>query len=114
MSSPQKMTEPPVLSDDEPLGIAWNKPVSSIATLDPIELEPPAKERHRINALALMSLLRQNWNGNKKGAIGNYPARPNQIWRELDKDIFLYRPRQVSDLDVGDQRKVDYLGHNIA
>jgi tRNA(Arg) A34 adenosine deaminase TadA len=114
MSSPQKMTEPPVLSDDEPLGIAWNKPVSSIATLDPIELEPPAKERHRIYALALMSLLRQNWNGNKKGVIGNYPARPNQIWRELDKDLFLYRPRQVSDLDVGEQRKVDYLGHNIA
>src|SRR5262249_43677080 len=64
--------------------------------------------------LALMSLLRQNWNGNKKGAIGNYPARPNQIWRELDKDIFLYRPRPAGELDVGEPRKVDYLGHNIA
>ena len=65
-SRPQQTEEPPVLTDDEPLALAWNKSVSSIATLGRIELEPEANERHRIYALALMSLLRQNWNGNKR------------------------------------------------
>jgi tRNA(Arg) A34 adenosine deaminase TadA len=113
-SRPQQTKEPPVLTNDEPLGLVWDKPISSIATLGRIELEPQATERHRIYALALMSLLRQNWNGNKRGAIGNYPSRPKQVWRELDKEKFLYRPQPVTDGDGGDPRKLDYLGHNIA
>jgi hypothetical protein len=46
----------------------WNKPVSELATLEPFELSPWERERHRIFSLLVCSVIFGKWNGNKEGA----------------------------------------------
>ena len=84
----------PVLN--ERLEYYLDKTVRELIALDSKPLRPAQQERHRLYALALMSLVHHYWNGNKNGRGGEYP------WNEsadIDGDHYLDR---------------DYLGHNIA
>ena len=84
----------PVLN--ERLEYYLDRTVRELIALDSKPLPPEQKERHRLYALALMSLVHHYWNGNKNGRGGEYP------WNEstdIDGDHYLDR---------------DYLGHNIA
>jgi tRNA(Arg) A34 adenosine deaminase TadA len=100
---------PPVLSPDEPLAKYWKQPVANVVYLPPYDITDVRKEQHKIYSLALMSLLRQYWNGNKNGSTGIYPWRQNQIWAQQD-GIKIYK----RSADPPDSKRLDYLGHNIA
>ncbi len=113
MSMTQSVGDAPVLTTSEPLALFWNKPLSTVATLPKTNLTDEQAERHRIYALGLMSLVRGNWNGNKRGMIGIYPGRERQKWQRLEGDVFLYRSREQPD-DARQRLNSDYLGHNIA
>jgi tRNA(Arg) A34 adenosine deaminase TadA len=113
VSKPQTGPKAPVLSQEEPLGIYWDKSVSAVASLDQLKLDPGTAERHRIYSLAVMSMVRRNWNGNKNGTTGNYPWREKQKWLHLKDNVYLYRCRPLAEGEVEAPRR-DYLGHNIA
>jgi tRNA(Arg) A34 adenosine deaminase TadA len=111
---------PPDLDPQSPLWHNWEKPVHGIAEIDLAVAAPeldsePVKERHRIYAFLLMTLIRRFWNGNNSGPIGIYP------WRDKQKEpgqnsaakFFRYRGDVV---DKPDRFRVNwdrYLGHNI-
>jgi tRNA(Arg) A34 adenosine deaminase TadA len=103
-------TNAPVLSEDDPLAQLWDKNVSDVATLKPSVFTPERAEQHRLYSLALMSLVRQYWNGNKDGSTGNYGQwRERQVGMKVDGG-FIYRRSE----DATDYAQLDYLGHNIA
>jgi tRNA(Arg) A34 adenosine deaminase TadA len=112
---PPEALHPPVMTGDEPLAQYWKQPLANVAHLDPWPLSPEEKEKHRIYSLALMSLVKQYWNGNKKGNLGLYPWRQRQIWIDQSGANNVDAPniykRSPEDPDPG---RVDYLGHNIA
>lgn len=94
---------PPVLFDDDPMIVYWNKPVAELVTLKKPDMDPGQAERHRIFSLALMSLVEHYWNGNRFGAEGSYPWRTKQQWPSHSG---LYLPKCNG-------KQADYLGHNI-
>jgi len=113
-TAPEALT-PPVLAKDEPLGTHWKEPVARIAYLPPSTFTDEEEEKHTIYSLALMSLVRQYWNGNKKGNVGIYPWRENQIWMNQDGGSIPDRAHIYKrSPDVPDPKYDDYLGHNIA
>ncbi|MEQ1515903.1 MAG: deaminase [Usitatibacteraceae bacterium] len=94
-------TKPPnVLDPNDPLLAYWNKKVEDLASVALPAISPETAERHHIYSLLTMALVHGFWNGNKNGAVGEYPFRPSQL---VDKNR--YR---------GDQKGDRYLGHNIA
>jgi len=86
---------PYVLDPNLPIAKQWDKPLSGVAALSPLDLCDEEKERHRIYALLLFVLMRRYFNGNKNGSQGEYP------WREKQRD------------PDGRYQGGDYLGHNI-
>jgi len=79
-----------------PLAELWNRPVRELAHVAPSAFGPPERERHRIYSLLVMALVFHYWNGNKRGAVGDYPCRRDQ--------------RRAGGFYAGG----NYLGHNIA
>jgi tRNA(Arg) A34 adenosine deaminase TadA len=73
------------------------------------------KERHRIYCFLLMKLIHRFWNGNKRGPIGTYPLRQQQIdLTQASRKPQRYRGEMAENpgpLRVNWDR---YLGHNIA
>lgn len=75
----------------------WNGPVRDLVSLSNPVLAPEVVERHNLFSLLTLALIEGYWNGNKKGAVGEYP------WRASQQD-------PVTKRYAGG----DYLGHNIA
>ena len=92
----QNRPDPPVLDPNAPLAKYWDAPLHEVATVPLFECSPEDAERHRICCQMVMALVAGYWNGNKRGAGGDYPWRPNQ--------------QNPGGLYQGG----DYLGHNIA
>jgi len=94
----------------------WSKPVSQLNVVDlktaALDLGAPVgRERHRIYCNLLMKLIHRFWNGNKRGPLGTYPWRVNQL---VEKGIYrgdLFPNDLLDPLRVRWDR---YLGHNIA
>jgi tRNA(Arg) A34 adenosine deaminase TadA len=93
------MQTPPI-DPKEPLDSYWNEPVSRLVEVENNKISVEEAERHTILSLLTMSLVADAFNGNKRGALGEYPWRTNQ----KDSD-----GRYKGDA-FGDR----YLGHNIA
>jgi tRNA(Arg) A34 adenosine deaminase TadA len=91
--------QPPTLEPDEPLAVYWDKPVENLASVSLATLSPEDAERHRIYSLLTMAIVHGSWNGNKNGALGEYPQRPAQL--------------EAPNRYRGDRRGDRYLGHNI-
>ncbi len=87
---------PPPWFATGPLAEFWNRPVRELADVELPDYSPAERERHKIYSLLAMALVYQYWNGNKRGAAGEYPWRKDQ--------------RLPTGLYAGG----DYLGHNIA
>jgi len=111
MSTTYPATAPPVLRKEDPLALYWNEKVSSLATIEQFHFSEEEKERHRIYSLALMKLVWNYWNGNRKGMIGEYFWREKQQWRPFKG---LYRCHAVANDNDAEPPVRDYLGHNIA
>jgi tRNA(Arg) A34 adenosine deaminase TadA len=85
------------------------KPVADLVADSPREMSDAEKERHRIYALLLMSIVAYNWNSNKRNIPSNVKPNP-------DKD-YGNNPLLSTDANIvkrGKFLKNDYLGHNIA
>lgn len=93
MLTPSNYPEKP---KDGPLNQLWDGPVRDLVSLPAPDLSEGAKERHRLYSLLVLALIWAYWNGNKKGATGDYP------WRVKQKN------------PNGTYLGGDYLGHNIA
>ena len=74
-----------------------DKKVSELVAQPSLTLDEPVKERHRIYAHLLLSIMRPYWCGLKRGRGGMYPLNPSEAGG-----------------DVGNYLDSDYLGHNIA
>eukprot|EP00947_MAST-08B_sp_MAST-8B-sp1_P005937 g5937.t1 len=74
------------------------------------------KWRHKIFAFGLMAIVDNEFNGNKCGAVGNYPQRASQRTHTLQDDtgeeVGLYLGGCAHSANPG--KHVDYTGHNIA
>jgi tRNA(Arg) A34 adenosine deaminase TadA len=90
---------PPADSND-PLAVYWDKPVSKLVEVENNRIRPEQAERHSIMSLLTLAIVFDAFNGNKRGATGEYPWRPKQKVAEgrYGGDAF------------GDR----YIGHNIA
>ena len=78
---------PPGFDAQKPLLEYWDKRLNEVVELNKVnfdkdtrELQQDAvKERHRIYCHLLMKLITRFWNGNKRGPLGSYPLRAEQI-----------------------------------
>jgi tRNA(Arg) A34 adenosine deaminase TadA len=106
---------PFILGDQSSLARLWNSPLGQLVTLGPYDGSKGEFERHRIYSLALMKLVKEYWNGNKKGAVGEYLDRKYQLWADVSKQgNFIYRCSKADDPRAVGTRVRDYMGHNIA
>lgn len=113
--------EPVALNQSDPIVTLWTQPLSELVTLSPPPLDDKQKRRHEVFSLALMSLVRHYWNGNRNGIRGFYPQRTDQIWFPVPEDDgkveqveqFTYRRRKPDDPKAPESEH-NYLGHNIA
>ena len=80
----------------DPLTHYWRRPVEDVATVENTTTTAAENERHTILSLLVMALASDAWNGNKHGAVGDYP------WRQKQKIPGTNRYLGNS-----------YLGHNI-
>jgi tRNA(Arg) A34 adenosine deaminase TadA len=92
---PESTPKPYVLNPNAAIAKYWEKPLSTVATVPPLNLGEEAKERHRIFSLLVFALMRRFFNGNKNGSRGTYP------WREKQRE------------EDGRYTGSEYLGHNI-
>lgn len=74
----------------------WEEPVKKLVELVEPTLEDADRERHRLYALGLMSIVHHYWCGNKNGLSGTYPLNP------------------TPDAKDGPWLGREYRGHNIA
>jgi tRNA(Arg) A34 adenosine deaminase TadA len=86
--------------DTDGLAVYWQRPLSDLAQVNILPISDEQAERHRIYSLLTMALVSAYWNGNKYGADGSYPWRPNQ--------------KKQSGSYEGDRFGDRYIGHNIA
>lgn len=94
------MPQPPPTDPKDPLTEYWSHAVSDLATVENSAISPPEAERHTIFSRLSMALVADAFNGNKRGATGEYP------WREGQKvEEGRYRGDRLGDR---------YFGHNIA
>lgn len=84
----------------EPIDEYWTRPLSEAIELESTNIGLEDAERHKIFSLLALALLADAFNGNKKGATGNYPFRQAQ---KIGPDRY-----------AGDAMGDRYLGHNIA
>jgi len=94
------LPEPTSTDPKDPLTEYWSKPVSSLAEVENTKIADPDAERHMVFALLALALVADAFNGNKRGATGDYP------WRENQK----IEPGRYRGDGFGDR----YFGHNIA
>ncbi len=113
---------PPGFDIQTPMIENWNRQLGDLVEVklnilkDAPELtNEMAKERHRIYCYLLMKLIHRFWNGNKRGPVGTYPLRQQQIdLTEASGKPQRYRGDMAENsgpLRVNWDR---YLGHNIA
>ncbi|MGH7886712.1 MAG: hypothetical protein ACREPG_02525, partial [Candidatus Binatia bacterium] len=113
---------PPGFSDQKPLIENWSRQLHDIVDVsaqiqkDAPELADPAgRERHRIYCYLLMKLIHRFWNGNKRGPLGKYPLRAQQIDRvQSPPDPLRFRGDMIADTGGHRVNWDRYLGHNIA
>jgi tRNA(Arg) A34 adenosine deaminase TadA len=116
------LAPPPGFDAQKPLIDNWNRQLGDLVDVsvnlkkDAPELGHDAvKERHRIYCYLLMKLIVRFWNGNKRGPLGTYPMRQQQIDRaQVPDKPARYRGEMMANpggLRVNWDR---YLGHNIA
>jgi tRNA(Arg) A34 adenosine deaminase TadA len=113
----EKIPRLPILNQTDPLGRLWNDKtrIWDLALLKPTEFDGEGeKERHRIYSYALMKLVKEYWNGNKKGITGEYMDREEQVWQAASNGRKVYRPNKMDDPLTPVVRPRDYMGHNIA
>lgn len=110
------MSPPPPLPPSPALAHYWCAPVHALATVPPPAFTAVELERHQIFMLLVMALVHRYWNGNKHGAVGDYPWRERQ---RLDPattgPVKLYRgAERRREREAPPTYDFDYLGHNIA
>ena len=94
------MPGPPSADLKNPLTEYWGKPVSSLAEIENRPIAASDAERHTMLSLLALALTADAFNGNKRGAIGEYPWRSGQV----------IEPGRYRGDRYGDR----YFGHNIA
>jgi len=119
MAAAQAQTlPPPGFADQDPIKQYWDKQLRDIVSVDlskdaPELADDAVKERHRIYCHLLMKLVVRFWNGNKRGPIGSYPLRKNQI--ETQEALGQrYRGDMIANPEGARVNWDRYLGHNIA
>jgi tRNA(Arg) A34 adenosine deaminase TadA len=113
---------PPGFDQQKPLIEYWNRQLNQVVDVkvnlqkDAPELaEPAVRERHRIYSYLLMKLIVRFWNGNKRGPLGKYPLRAQQIDRPQTPPTPARYRGDMMDHPGGLRVNWDrYLGHNIA
>src|SRR5882724_4507603 len=96
----EKIPRLPILNQTDPLGRLWNDKtrIWDLALLKPTEFDGEGvRERHRIYSYALMKLVKEYWNGNKKGITGEYMDRGEQVWQAASNGRKVYRPNKMDD-----------------
>lgn len=93
-------TPPPTKNLKDPLTAYWALPVSNLTEVENSKISAEEAERHTIFSLLALALVADAFNGNKRGATGEYP------WREAQK----IGPGRYAGDSYGDR----YFGHNIA
>ena len=112
-------TTPPLgFADQEPVKEYWNKRLRDIVNIDYMKDAPEladeaARERHRIYSYLLMKLIVRFWNGNKRGPIGNYPFRQQQI-EVQEAQAKRYKGDIIANPEGSRINWDRYIGHNIA
>jgi tRNA(Arg) A34 adenosine deaminase TadA len=114
----QTTMPPPGFADQEPVKEYWNKRLRDIVRVDLAEDAPEladeaARERHRIYGYLLMKLIVRFWNGNKRGPIGDYPLRRQQIEAQ-EAQAKRYKGDIISNPEGSRINWDRYVGHNIA
>ena len=113
---------PPGFADQKPLRDNWSRQLQEIVDVNaqiridaPDIAEPAGRERHRIYCYLLMKVIHRFWNGNKRGPLGQYPLRPQQIDRaQMSASPRRYRGDMMADVGGVRINWDRYLGHNIA
>jgi tRNA(Arg) A34 adenosine deaminase TadA len=108
---------PPGFADQDPLKQYWDKQLRDIVVVDlrndaPELADEAVKERHRIYCHLLMKLIHRFWNGNKRGPLGTYPMRNQQL--ESQQSPGRYRGDMIANPEGTRLNWDRYLGHNIA
>jgi tRNA(Arg) A34 adenosine deaminase TadA len=106
----------PPLPASPALAHYWTAPVHALATVATPPFTEVELERHQIFTLLVMALVHRYWNGNKYGAVGDYPLRPNQRLDRTDtRPVKLYLGAERRGVPGAlPSHDFDYLGHNIA
>jgi tRNA(Arg) A34 adenosine deaminase TadA len=118
----QTMQPPPGFADQQPLKDSWGKQLQEIVDINeqvrrdaPDLSDSAGRERHRIYCYLLMKLIRLFWNGNKRGPLGRYPQRAQQVDRaQTPPDPPRFRGDMIADPGGSRVNWDRYLGHNIA
>jgi tRNA(Arg) A34 adenosine deaminase TadA len=113
---------PPGFADQKPLVANWDKPLSAMVDVSaqirkdaPDLADPAGCERHRIYCYLLMKLVARFWNGNKRGPLGRYPLRTEQMDRaQTPPTPHRYRGDMIADTGGVRVNWDRYVGHNIA
>jgi tRNA(Arg) A34 adenosine deaminase TadA len=109
------MNIPPVpdwLPVSDPLAEFWREPVALLADAPRNgypTLDPELAARHTLYGMLVMALVRQFWNGNRFGPIGDYPQRARQKLADLPN-----AKNAVYQAGDAPNTVAAYLGHNIA
>jgi tRNA(Arg) A34 adenosine deaminase TadA len=111
---------PPGFNDQEPFKRYWGQQLSEVVQVNLKEAAPEladeaVKERHQIYCFLLMKLIHRFWNGNKRGPLGSYPLRAQQI--ESSQPAPPTQRYRGDMIEKPDRFRVNwdrYLGHNIA
>jgi tRNA(Arg) A34 adenosine deaminase TadA len=109
---------PPGFADQDPINQYWDKQLRDIVSVDlskdaPELADDAVKERHRIYCHLLMKLIVRFWNGNKRGPIGTYPLRAQQIEAQ-EAQGRRYKGDMIANPEGARINWDRYLGHNIA
>jgi tRNA(Arg) A34 adenosine deaminase TadA len=116
------LTPPPGFDTQKPMIENWNRQLGDLVEVklsilkDAPELTHDlVKERHRIYCYLLMKLIHRFWNGNKRGPIGTYPLRQQQIdLIQASRKPQRYRGDMAENPGPSRINWDRYLGHNIA
>src|SRR6516162_1291738 len=111
---------PPGFDEQKPFAKFWPMQLRDIVTVNLAAAAPElaneaVKERHQIYCHLLMKLIVRFWNGNKRGPLGSYPRRVNQMEAVQPlQPTQRYRGDMIADPDRLRVNWDRYVGHNIA
>lgn len=115
------LAPPPGFDAQKPMIENWNRQLGDLVDVNikilkdaPELTHDLVKERHRIYCYLLMKLIHRCWNGNKRGPLGTYPLRKQQIDAQSSGKPQRYRGDMAANPGPSRVNWDRYLGHNIA